>query len=158
MENNNDYQKSFIVKNTAREVYAAITEHVQDWWSDDFIGVAAKKGDQYKIAFGDTRKTFEIAEAIPDKKVVWLCHAAYIDLETLTKKDEWVDTRLFFTISSGEEGTTLTFLHEGLNKSFECYSVCEPGWDYFIDSLYKFITTGAGTPYKKAVAKLAWEG
>jgi hypothetical protein len=158
MKNNNDYQKSFTVSNTQQEVYKAITEHVQDWWSDDFTGSAAKKGDQYKIAFNETRKTFEILEAIPDKQVVWLCRAAYIDADSLTKKDEWVGTKIFFTISEGENGTTLTLLHEGLNPGIECYSVCESGWDYFIESLQKFITTGKGTPFKKAVAKLEWEG
>jgi hypothetical protein len=158
MKNNSDYQKSFTVNKTAQEVYEAITEQVQDWWSDDFTGSAAKKGDQYKIAFGETRKTFEIAEAIPDKQVVWLCRVAYIDMDTLTKKDEWVGTKIFFTLSADEKGTTLTFLHEGLNPGMQCYSVCEPGWDYFIDSLHKFITTGTGAPYKKAVAKLELEG
>ena len=78
-------------------------------------------------------------------------------MEALKRKDEWVGTRLIWTIISDDHGTTLTFLHEGLNKSFECYNVCEAGWDYFIASLHLFLTTGNGTPYRKKVAKLEWE-
>jgi hypothetical protein len=155
--NTNDYQKSITVNNPADEIYSAITEHIQDWWSDDFSGAAAKKGDQYMIAFGATRKTFEIAEAVPNQRVVWLCLKAYIDMDALKKKDEWVGTRLIWTIAGAEKGTTLTFSHEGLNQSFECYNVCEAGWDYFIASLQAYLTTGSGTPYRKQVAKLEWE-
>jgi uncharacterized protein YndB with AHSA1/START domain len=153
----NDYQKSITVNNPAEEVYSAITEHIQDWWSDDFSGAAAKNGDQYKIAFGGTRKTFEIQEAVPNERVVWLCLKAYIDMETLKKKDEWVGTRLIWTIAGDDHGTTLTMQHEGLNKSFECYDVCEPAWDYFVASVHAFLTTGSGTPYHKQEAKLDWE-
>jgi len=41
----NDYQKSINLNNPTHEVYAAITEHIPDWWSDDFSGAAAHKGD-----------------------------------------------------------------------------------------------------------------
>ncbi|MDB5029510.1 hypothetical protein [Mucilaginibacter sp.] len=34
-----DYQKSITVNNPADEVYSAIIETIQDWWSDDFSGV-----------------------------------------------------------------------------------------------------------------------
>ena len=153
----NDYQKSITVGNTAEEVYSAITEHIQDWWSDDFSGASVKKSDQYNITFVGTKKTFEIIEAIPNQRVVWLCLKAYIDMDTLQKKDEWVGTRLIWTIASNDQGSTLTFLHEGLNKSFECYDVCAPAWDYFIPSLQAFITTGKGTPFHRQEAKLEWE-
>ena len=37
-----DYQKSIAVNNPAHEVYKAITEHIPDWWSEDFSGAAAQ--------------------------------------------------------------------------------------------------------------------
>jgi len=153
----NDYQKSITVNKPVSEVYAAITEHIPDWWSDDFSGASAQKGDQYNIAFGETRKTFEIAEAVPNERVVWLCLKAHIDMQALTRKDEWIGTRLIWTITPGKQETTLTFLHEGLNQNFECYQVCEAGWDYFIASLQTYLTTGNGTPYRKQEARLEWE-
>lgn len=155
--NTKDYQKNITVSNTAGQVYAALTERIADWWSDDLIGASAQNGDQFIIAFGKTQKTFEIVDAIPGQQVTWLCLKAYIDMDALAKKDEWVGTRLIWTIASDASGTTLNMLHEGLNKSFECYDVCEPAWDYFISSLEAFLTTGTGTPYHKKEARLEWE-
>lgn len=152
-----DYQKSITVNNPANEVYDAIARHIEDWWSDDFSGASAQKGDQYDIAFGKTKKTFEILEAVPGKQVVWQCLKAYIDMETLRKKNEWEGTRLIWTITGGGTATTLNMRHEGLNKSVECYDICEPAWDYFMESIYAFLTTGTGTPYHKQEATLAWE-
>jgi len=145
-----DYEKSITVKKPAGEVYAALTQHIPDWWSTNYSGAAAQKGDQYNIAFGETRKTFEIIEAIPGQQVTWLCIKAYIDVPGLTKRDEWAGTKLIWTITSDGKSTTVTLNHEGLNKSFECYDVCEPAWDYFTESLQAYLTTGKGTPYVKA--------
>jgi hypothetical protein len=144
-----DYQKSISVSNSPEEVYTAITAQITDWWSDDFSGAAVQKGDQYNIAFGNTKKTFRIAEAITNQQVVWECLKAYIDMEDLKKKDEWIGTRIIWTIQPNESGSTLTMLHEGLNKAVECYNLCEPAWDYFIASLQSFLTTGSGTPHHK---------
>lgn len=145
-----DYQKSITVNKPAGEVYVALTQHIPDWWSNEYSGAAAHKGDQYKIAFGETKKTFEIVEAIPNQRVTWLCLKAYIDMPTLTKRDEWVGTKLIWTITSEGKSTILTLHHEGLNKSIECYDICESGWDYFISSLEAYLTIGKGTPYLKA--------
>ena len=145
----NDYQKSLTVNKPVSEVYAAITEHIAAWWSNDLAGAAAHEGDSFNIAFNQTRKTFDIAEAIPNKQVIWKCVKAYIDMASLENKSEWVGTTLIWTMSVADKGTTLTFLHEGLNQSFQCYNVCEAGWDYFLASLQAYLETGKGTPHLK---------
>lgn len=147
----NDYQKSITVNKPLREVYAAITEHISDWWSDDLTGAAISAGDSFTISFGETRKTMNIVEAIPNKQVVWKCVKAYIDLPSLNNKAEWVGTKLIWTLSAADQGATLTFLHEGLNQNFECYNVCEAGWDTFLVSLQTYLATGKGMPFLKAV-------
>jgi len=146
-----DYQKNITVSKPVSEVYAAITEHIADWWSNDLRGAAAHAGDSFNIAFNQTRKTFEIAGVIPNKQVVWKCVKAYIDMASLENKSEWVGTTLTWSLNQTEQGTTLTFLHEGLNQSFQCYNVCEAGWDYFLASLQAYLKTGKGTPHLKAV-------
>jgi hypothetical protein len=148
----NDYQKSITVNKPESEVYAAITEHIADWWSNDLTGTATGAGDSFNIAFDKTRKTFDIAEATPNKQVVWKCVKAYIDMASLGNKAEWLGTKLIWTLSAADRGTTLTFLHEGLNQSFECYTVCESGWDYFLASLQAYLTTGKGTPFLKTAS------
>ncbi len=148
----NDYQKTFTVSAAPNEVYATITQHIADWWSNDLSGAATQTGDQYSIAFGNTKKTFEVIAAIPGKQVVWKCLKAYIDMASLKNKAEWVGTTVTWTITPAENGTTLNFLHQGLNQSFECYNVCEAGWDMFLASLQTYLVTGKGSPYLKAVA------
>lgn len=144
-----DYQKIITVNKPPSEVYAAITEHIQDWWSNDLTGAAASTGDQFNIAFNKTRKTFSIVEAMPNEQIIWECVKAYIDMSSLKNKAEWEGTRLIWTLSTNGQGTTLTFLHEGLDQSFECYSVCEAGWDTFLASLHTYLSTGIGKPFLK---------
>jgi len=145
-----DYQKTMTVNKPLNEVYAAITGHIADWWSNDLSGAAAHAGDSFNIAFNNTRKTFTIAEAVPDKRVVWRCDKAYIDMASLENKSEWVGTTLIWTMKPAGQSTTLTFLHKGLNQSFQCYNVCEAGWDYFLSSMEAYLETGKGTPHLKA--------
>jgi uncharacterized protein YndB with AHSA1/START domain len=145
-----DYQKSITLNKPSSEVYAAITEHIANWWSNDLSGAAVHVGDSFNIAFNNTRKTFSIEEAIPNKRVAWKCVKAYIDSAKLENKSEWVGTKLIWTIESADEVTTLTLLHVGLNQSFQCYGICESGWDYFLTSLQAYLETGKGTPHLKA--------
>jgi hypothetical protein len=149
-----DYQKSITLNCTSAEIYTALTQHITDWWSDDFSGAASKKDDQYNIAFGETRKTFKIDEAVPNERLSWLCLEAYIDLDYLKKKDEWVGTKIIWTIETAGDTSFLTIIHQGLNKSIECYNACEPAWDYFMHSLQAYLLTGVGTPYRKGAATL----
>jgi uncharacterized protein YndB with AHSA1/START domain len=145
-----DYQKIITVKKPVREVYAAITEQISEWWSRDFTGASSHLGDQFNIAFGGTRKTFEIIEAIPDEFVAWKCLKAYIDMASLKNKSEWVDTKVLWTFSVSNKETTINFMHQGLHKSLECYEVCEAGWDQFLGSLETFLKTGKGKPYSSS--------
>ena len=71
-------------------------------------------------------------------------------MASLKNKAEWVGTKMIWTLSSDDQATTLTFLHEGLNQSLECYTICEAGWDQFLASLHAYLTTGKGMPYLKA--------
>ncbi len=145
-----DYQKTITVNKPVSEVYAAITEHISDWWSNDLTGAAAHAGNSFTIAFGETQKTFDIVEAVPNKQVVWKCVKAYIDMSSLQNKAEWVGTKMIWRLSAAHQSIALTFLHEGLNQSLECYMVCEAGWDTFLASLQAYLTTGKGTPFMKA--------
>jgi uncharacterized protein YndB with AHSA1/START domain len=145
----NDYQKTISVNKPISEVYAALTEHIPEWWSNDFIGASAHAGDSFTIAFGKTIKTFDIVEAVPDDRIVWKCVKAHIDMASLKNKAEWVGTEIIWKLSVVENSTNVFFRHEGLNQYFECYEVCEAGWDQFLASFQACVTSGKGTPYIK---------
>jgi len=149
-----DYQKTLTINKPVSEVYNAITKHIADWWSNDLSGAAANVGDSFTIAFGKTQKRFNIIEAIPDEKVVWQCEKAYINMAALTNKSEWIGTKLYWALTPNGNATTLHFLHEGLNQSFECYDVCENGWNFFLASLQLYIETGTGKPNIKKVEQV----
>jgi len=144
-----DYQKTITVNKPVTEVYTAITENIADWWSNDLTGPATNTGDSFIIAFDETRKTMVIEEAIPYKRVVWKCIKAYIAMPSLKNKSEWVDTKMIWTIDNADQGTILHFLHHGLNQRFECYEICEAGWDEFLSSLKTYLITGKGKPFLK---------
>jgi uncharacterized protein YndB with AHSA1/START domain len=150
MKGMNDYQKTITVSKPAYEVYNAITEHIADWWSNDLAGAAAHAGDSFSIAFGKTQKTFAVVEATPGKQIVWECTKAYIANPSLSNKSEWLGTRIYWTLNTSGESTLIDFRHEGLNPAFECYTLCESGWEQFLGSLQGYISTGKGLPYKKA--------
>ena len=149
----NDYRKIIRVNKPVSEVYEAITEQIADWWSTDLSGAAAHVGDSFNIAFGGTRKTMDISEAVPNELVIWTCAKAYIDMPTLKNKTEWEGSRMIWTLTGASDGTELNFLHEGLNRNMECFDICEDGWNYFLNSLEAYLKTGEGTPYIKALAK-----
>ena len=151
----NDYQKTITINKAVSDVYDVITEHISDWWSNDITGSAVNAGDSFTIAFGKTRKTFVISEAIPNKKITWKCIEAYIDMASLQNKSEWVGTHMTWTLSSNDQNTTIHFLHESLNKSMECYEICEAGWDQFLASLETYLLTGKGSPFIKKIQTTA---
>lgn len=146
----NDYQKIITVNKTVQQVYAAITEHIAQWWSNDLMGAAVQAGDSFSIAFGKTKKTFNITKAIPDQQVEWTCVKAYINNPSLENKAEWVGTKIIWTISSAPQGATLNFLHQGLDENLQCFNLCQAGWDMFLASLQTYLTTGIGKPFLKA--------
>ena len=148
-----DYQKRIVVQKPANQVYAAITEHISDWWTNDLSGSASQKGDSFKIAFGGTRKTMEISEILPNQKVVWTCTQAYIDMDSLENKSEWLGTKIIWELSTEGQTTTLEFLHQGLNKDLQCYNVCQDGWNTFLGSLESYLKTGQGKPFLKRTIK-----
>ena len=145
----NDYQKTITVNKPVNEVYSAITNHISDWWSNDLEGSTANAGDSFIIAFGETRKTMVIEEAIPQKRIVWKCVKAHIAMPSLKNKTEWMGTKMIWTFVGDNPHSTLHFLHEGLNERFECYEICEAGWDEFLSSLNTYLETGKGKPFLK---------
>jgi hypothetical protein len=147
-----DYKKTFTVNKLAADVYAAISLHIAHWWSNDLEGAAAHAGDSFTIAFGKTKKTFKIIEAIPNRLVVWECIKAYINNPSLENKAEWVGTKMIWTLNAAGQNTSVTFLHQGLNQKMECYDLCEAGWNMFLDSLQVYLTTGKGMPYLKTTS------
>lgn len=145
----NDYNNSFTVNKTASEVFEALTQKIDKWWSTDFEGSAANVGDEFTVRFGKTFKTFTIEQLHANEKIVWRCTAQLIDHPDINNQSEWVGTSIIWTLGTSDFSTKVNMLHQGLAPGVECYAVCEKGWDSFIASLFALLEGGDGLPFLK---------
>jgi Activator of Hsp90 ATPase homolog 1-like protein len=88
-----------------------------------------------------------LVEVVPDKKVVWLVTKS--KLTFLKNQTEWTGTKISFEIAAKNGKTAIRFIHHGLVPEIECYKDCTGGWNQYIGSLDKLITTGKGKPELK---------
>ena len=143
--NKENYSTSILVKQSPEEVYKAIND-VRAWWSEEIEGPTDKLNKEWFYHYKDIHLCkMKVVELVPNKKVVW--EVVENSFNFVKDKDEWVGNRLIFDISKEGDKTRLTFTQEGLTPAYECYEVCQDGWDNYINnSLYKLITTGKGEP------------
>ncbi|WP_255991739.1 SRPBCC family protein [Chitinolyticbacter albus] len=153
----NHYQQTLSVAADPAAVYAALTTKagLQGWWTQD-CDVDTQVGGTVKFRFGQHYKHMRIEALSPGREVRWLCTVAHIDVNRFQHKDEWVGTQLVFHLTpSVEGGTRLEFEHVGLVPSFECYDLCQNGWQHFMGSLQHYVETGVGEPFRPAETCLA---
>ena len=129
------------------EVFNAVN-NVTKWWIEEIKGHSSKLNDEFSVQFFvDVHYSKQkLVEFVPDKKVVWLITDS--KLYFLKNKQEWTNTKVVFDISQHDNKTILQFTHIGLTPAIECYKDCTNGWNQYIGSLYKLITTGKGEPEK----------
>lgn len=137
--NEQSYTATIIVPNTPQDVFDHITE-VPKWWSTDFEGSSKEPNDVFVICHpGQHYSEQQLTEVIPGQKVVWLVTAS--ELDWLTDKGEWTNTKMVFEITRKDEMTELRFTHNGLVPALECYERCSQGWETVIKNwLFNFIT------------------
>lgn len=146
-----NYNNSLVVKSEIEKVYKAITNHISDWWTEDFSGSSNKINDEFTVRFGTTFKTMKVTELIPNERVVWLCIDTLIDIPELQNNTEWKDTTIVWELQNDDEATKITLTHIGLTPDVKCYTICEQGWESFLNSLQLFVETNSGLPFKKTI-------
>ncbi|MCW4468543.1 SRPBCC domain-containing protein [Flavobacterium sp. MFBS3-15] len=143
---NQDYTKTFLLRQTPQQVFDAIT-NVPAWWAEDFRGASKKLNDEFEARFFTNvhYSKQKLTEVIPNKKIVWLVTDSRLSF--LKDKEEWTGTEVIFEIAEKNGKTELHFTHKGLRPQIECYKDCTNGWTQFLDnSLIPLITTGKGNP------------
>lgn len=147
------YTTEILISATPESVYDAITKHIDKWWTE-LSNQAVQAGDQLSVRFEKTTSwVMTVSEASPNQSLIWKVTEAHHDLEGITATDEWKDTTITWKIAGTEAGSKVTFTHEGLVPTLECYEICEAGWGYFLGSLKNYLETGRGSPYTKAIAE-----
>jgi uncharacterized protein YndB with AHSA1/START domain len=144
-----DFQQSLSLSASPEAAYAALAtiDGLRNWWTQECDGVATAGGTIH-FRFGNVYKDMRVDTAVQNREVRWTCTRACIDVPSLSRKDEWVGTRLVFRLTESTPGkTTLDFEHTGLVPSFECYQMCVTGWRHFLGSLQQYLETGSGMPH-----------
>lgn len=140
-----DYSASFLTKQDPASVYRAIT-NFRAWWSQQIEGNTDTLNETFFYHYKDVHMCkIRLIEAVPNKRLVY--HILDNHFSFIEDKTEWINTKLVFEISSAGAETKVTFTHEGLNATHECYEVCNDSWGNYINkSLYNLITSGEGAP------------
>jgi Activator of Hsp90 ATPase homolog 1-like protein len=143
--NEQNYTTEVAVARTPQQVYDAVGD-VRGWWSESVVGDTATAGAAWDYRYQDLHRCrIRVAEAVPGERVVWEVLENYFSFTEDPR--EWVGTRMVFDLRPTDSGTRLTFTHEGLVESHECYGACVQGWDFYIgESLRTLVETGTGRP------------
>jgi hypothetical protein len=143
------YTEKVLIKGSRKQVFDAISRHVQEWWGNTDSQVTAV-GDEFTTSFDKTYWKFKISEFEHNSKIVWNCidarhiHTGYDGIEK-----EWEGTSVEWMLEEGSDKneTLLHFAHNGLKSDLNCYEICTPAWEMFVTkSLKNFIETGKGMP------------
>lgn len=132
---NQNFKSAISIDKPATEVFATIL-NVRSWWSglfeESFEGNSENLGDEFSFRAGGGLhySKQKLIELVPNEKLVWLVTEA--NLSFLEKTDEWVGTKISFTLSSNNQSTEVLFEHAGLTPAFECYDSCAPAWTQYI--------------------------
>jgi hypothetical protein len=140
-----DLTHSFTVDATPQQAFDAIVD-VRSWWgATNIVGPTDQVGADWFYLVPDIHYSKQrTAELVPDKRVVWEFTDGYLDF--IADKREWIGTTGRFDIGHDGAQTTVTFTHEGLTPTDECFDVCYDAWRHYITtSLRQRILTGRGT-------------
>ena len=144
----NSYTREIIVSNTPDDAYRALTSEFDKWWTE-CSGPIIAVGDEVTFRFAPTYWTMRATKLEPNKSVELECIEAHHIHEGLPDsiRKEWEGTKLKWDIQQQGDSTKISFVHEGLVPSLDCYEICEMGWDHFIvNSLKKYLDSGKGSP------------
>ncbi|MGO4292108.1 SRPBCC family protein [Chitinophaga sp. RAB17] len=138
-----DFTTSILVDQSPEEVFNAVN-NVRGWWQGEIKGSTDKLNDEFTYQMRDMHFSKQkIVEITPAKRVVWLITESKINF--VAHKEEWMNTKVIFDISKEGEKTKLTFTHQGLKPTIECYNGCSGAWGQLVEkSLFSLITTGKG--------------
>ena len=136
-----DYQKTLRVQASADALFEALTtaSGLSSWWTT--TTGSGDIGGELQFSFDPPEPcVMRVDQAKRPATVEW----------TVTSCDflpDWVGTRPAFTITPFDGGgTELQFRHYGLNQELECIDMCTRGWDFFLESLRRYVEDGQGTP------------
>ncbi|ELR71698.1 hypothetical protein C900_02283 [Fulvivirga imtechensis AK7] len=133
-----DFSYSFSTAKSHEEVYHLLLD-VKKWWSgfyeETITGHSTKVNDEFSFLAGGGLhfSKHRLIELVPHSKIVWMVTESRLTF--LDQPNEWLNTKIRFDIARQGETTVVTFTHEGLVPTFECYGNCSMAWTAYMDNL-----------------------
>ncbi len=130
-------------------VYRALTtpEGLAAWWTDDTRG-DGEPGGELEFRFGEVGGfDMKVLEAQPADRVLW---------EVIDGPEEWIGTRISWTLRTDGDFTIILFAHEGWREPVEFMNHCSTKWATFLLSLKSLLETGKGAPAPNDVQISNW--
>lgn len=134
----NNFEFSFSTSKSPGEVFAYLI-NPNNWWiglyGETIEGRSTEINDEFSFHAGDGMhySKQKLTELVPSEKIVWLVTES--NLSFLKVTDEWVGTKICFTIEIVDDNTKVTFTHKGLIPSIECYGSCSSAWTQYLQNI-----------------------
>lgn len=139
-----DYARRVPFRAAPERVFDAIAaiKGLQGWWTTLVSGSDGLGGElRFEFEGLEEHIIMRVDYVKRPSTVRWTCVEH-------TELDDWSGTQVAFDIAPrGAEGCELSFRHVGLRPSFDCYEMCEDGWEHFLASLVGYVDRGEGTPF-----------
>jgi len=137
-----DIFHNLYINTAAQQVYEALTseEGLRGWWTP---AATAKPeiGSLADFQFGEKwHDVMEVVHLQPNRLVEWKC---------VESPDEWIKTRIVFTMEEHDGKTLVRFGHEGWRDETDFFAHCNYHWGYYMHSLKLYCETGKGMPFPK---------
>lgn len=146
IDNASDYRDWFLIAAPIGEVYEALTtqDGIRGWWKDD-AELESGVGSTLHLQWSEASWTdLRVERLEPPRAVEWLCTGCHV--AAFDPPDEWVGTRIVFTLAEIDGGTRLEIVHHGL-AALDCLETCERGWTFHLrTSLRALLEEGVGQP------------
>ncbi len=128
----------------AATVWRTLTEHdgMAGWWSREVTTPAAAVGARVEWTFtGDFNPVMEITALAPEQELQWRCVDGHAP---------WADSTFRFALEPrADDQTRLRFWQQYATElSDDAYGIYNFNWGYYLESLRRLCTTGAGQPFR----------
>ncbi|HKQ80369.1 MAG TPA: SRPBCC domain-containing protein [Blastocatellia bacterium] len=136
-----DIFHQFTIKATGQQVFQAVATPtgLDAWWTLSSSGQPAE-GATWRLWFGpeyDWRAT--VTRCAPGSE---------FELELTDAMEDWVNTRVGFSLTEKEGVTTVRFYHIGWSEPSQHYCISSYCWAMYLRLLKRYVERGEITPYE----------
>jgi uncharacterized protein YndB with AHSA1/START domain len=125
-------------------LHAAITTEAgyRAWWTQDCDYDGKQATFRFTRASGTRAVTLRIDRA-DARGIAMTCTSQQ-------NNPDWIGTTLAISLAETATGTRVRLVHAGFQAKNEHFGQCTTAWTFFLGSLGKYATTGAGEPFALA--------